>query len=91
MGVICLSLSGSEVDLQDTRYKIFSNSTRFDSNYTNGDTFFPLKMWPSEMRLPFFKETYIGDQQTFKLFLFCTGNVCSPDLICPWIPIMGTS
>ena len=36
------------------------------------------------MRLLFRKKP-IGDQQAFKLLLFCIGNGCSPNLICPWI------
>ncbi|KAJ7370040.1 Williams-Beuren syndrome chromosome region 16 protein [Desmophyllum pertusum] len=27
----------------------------------------------------------MGDKETFKLLLFCVGNGCSPDLICPWV------
>lgn len=45
----------------------------------NGDALFPLKGWSEEMRLLFLKK------QMLKLLLFCIGNVCSSDLICPWI------
>ena len=40
----------------------------------NGDAFFPLKRWPDDMRIIFWRKP-IGDQQTFKLLLFCIGNV----------------
>ena len=33
----------------------------------------------------YFGKKPIGDKETFKLLLFCLGNGCSPDLICPWI------
>ena len=46
----------------------------------NRDAFFPLKAWLQEMQLLFWKKR-IGDVET----LFCQGNGCSPDLICPWI------
>lgn len=55
----------------------------------NGDAFFPLKRWPEDMRLMFWKKP-IGDKQTFKLLLFCIGNGCSPELICPWIMLSQT-
>ena len=55
----------------------------------NGDAFFPLKRWPDDMRIIFWKKP-IGDQQMFKLMLFCIGNGCSPDLICPWILLSQT-
>lgn len=51
---------------------------------TNGDAFFPLKAWPVEIRLIFWKKP-MGNKETFKLMLFCVGNGCSPDLICPWV------
>ena len=50
----------------------------------NGDAFFPLKRWPEDMRLLFWRKP-LGDMQTFKLMLFLVGNGCSPDLIRPWI------
>lgn len=55
----------------------------------NDDAFFPLKTWPDDMRIIFWRKP-IGDQQTFKLLLFCIGNGCAPDLICPWILLSQT-
>ena len=46
----------------------------------NGDAFFPIKLWPDEMRMAFWRKP-IGDKDTFKLVLFCIGNGCSPNLI----------
>ena len=45
---------------------------------------FPLKSWPREMVLMFWKKPP-GDRETFKLVLFLLGNGCSPDLIRRWI------
>lgn len=50
----------------------------------DGDAFFPLKSWPREMVLMFWKRPP-GDRETFKLVLFLLGNGCSPDLIRRWI------
>lgn len=33
------------------------------------------------------KKKPIGDQKTFKLLLFCLGNVCTLNLIGTWIPL----
>jgi len=50
----------------------------------HGDAFFPLKSWPKEMKLFFWKKKTMKDEETFKLLLFLIGNGCSPDLIqCP--------
>ena len=46
----------------------------------DGDAFFPLKSWPKEMKLIFWKKS-MKDKETFKLLLFLIGNGCSPDLI----------
>ena len=46
----------------------------------DGDAFFPLKSWPKEMKLIFWKKPMKG-KETFKLLLFLIGNGCSPDLI----------
>jgi len=50
----------------------------------DGDTFFPLKSWPKDMKLIFWKKR-MEDEETFKLVLFLIGNGCSPDLIRRWI------
>ena len=50
----------------------------------DGDTFFPLKSWPKDMKLIFWKKP-MKDKETFKLVLFLIGNGCSPDLIRRWI------
>ena len=50
----------------------------------NGDGFYPLKAWPSEMKRVFWKKP-MGDQEAFKFILFGIGNGCSPDLICRWV------
>ena len=46
----------------------------------NGNAFFPLKWWPGDMQLMFWKKP-IGDSDTFKLLLFLLGNGCSPYLL----------
>ena len=50
----------------------------------DGDAFFPLKSWPKEMRLIFWRKP-MGDTETFKLVLFLIGNGCEPTLIRRWI------
>ena len=50
----------------------------------NGNAFFPVKWWPSDMQLTFWKKP-IGDRDTFKLVLFLLGNGCSPYLLKRWI------
>ena len=50
----------------------------------NGDAFYELHQWPSNISLFFWKKP-ITDQETFKLFLFFCGNGGSPDLIGRWI------
>ena len=47
----------------------------------DGDAFFPLKSWPKEMRLIFWKKKTMGDTETFKLVVFLIGNGCEPSLI----------
>ena len=43
----------------------------------NGNAFFPVKWWPKDMQLTFWKKP-IGNSDTFKLVLFLLGNGCSP-------------
>ena len=50
----------------------------------DGDAFFPLKRWPNDMRLIFWKKP-ASDTETFKLVLFLLGNGCAPTLIARWI------
>ena len=48
----------------------------------NDDAFLPLKAWPSQMGMLFWKKA-LGDRDTFKLLLFCIGNGCALELIVP--------
>ena len=50
----------------------------------NGDIFYPISVWPQDIKLLFWKKP-IGDTDTFKLLLFFLGNGCSPDIISQWI------
>ena len=50
----------------------------------DGDAFFPLKRWPKDIRLSFWKKP-TRDTETFKLVLFLLGNGCAPTLISRWI------
>lgn len=50
----------------------------------DGATFPPLKSWPREMVLIFWKKPP-GDWETFKLVLFLLGNGCCPNLIRRWM------
>ena len=50
----------------------------------NGDIFYPVSVWPKDIKLLFWKKP-IGDTDTFKLLLFFLGNGCSPDVISQWI------
>jgi len=50
----------------------------------DGDAFFPLKSWPKDMKLIFWKKP-MKDEETFKLVLFLIGNGCSPALTRRWI------
>ena len=50
----------------------------------NGDAFFPLKSWPRDIQLIFWRKP-MTDRETFKLVLFLLGNGCAPDLICQWV------
>ena len=47
----------------------------------DGDVFFPLKSWPKEMRLIFWKK---NQWVIPKLVLFLIGNGCEPSLIGRW-------
>ena len=55
----------------------------------NGDAFFPIKCWPKDLRMAFWRKP-IGDRDTFKMMLFCLGNGCSPILISRWILLSQT-
>ena len=48
------------------------------------NAFFPLKWWPMDMQLKFWKKP-IGDKDTFQLVLFLLGNGCAPYLLKRWI------
>ena len=56
----------------------------------DGDAFFPLKRWPKDMHLIFWKKT-TGDTETLKLILFLLGNGCAPTLIAKWIMLAQQS
>ena len=49
----------------------------------NGNTFFPLKLWPRDMQAVFWKKP-MGDTKTFKLVLFFIGNGCALLLFTEW-------
>lgn len=53
-------------------------------NLLNGDLFYPLNIWPKDIKALFWKKP-IGDCDTFKLLLFFIGNGCSPCIIAEWI------
>ena len=50
----------------------------------NGNAFFPIKSWPRDVQLIFWKKP-MSDREAFKLVLFLIGNGCSPDLVSRWI------
>lgn len=50
----------------------------------NGDAFFPLQVWPQDMKRIFWSKPH-SDLDTFKIMLFAVGNGCSPCLISEWI------
>ena len=72
-----LSLSREETRLL-SRAEVVEE--RRKARIIDGDAFFPLKSWPKEMRLIFWRKP-IGDTETFKLALFLIGNGCEPRLI----------
>ena len=41
--------------------------------FINGEAFFPLRSWPKDMQLIFWKKP-MGDEESFKLLLFFIGN-----------------
>jgi len=67
-------LCGKEIGEERTRL----------SKAIDGEAFPPLKSWPRDIRLMFWKKPP-GDQETFKLVLFLLGNGCSPFLIRRWM------
>lgn len=50
----------------------------------NGDLFYQLHQWPQNYRLLFWKKP-LSDNDTFKMFLFLTGNGCPIDTVQKWI------
>ena len=50
----------------------------------NGDIFYPLKQWPTKMKLKFWNKP-LSDNDCFELFLFFIGNGGSPHVIAEWI------
>ena len=50
----------------------------------NENASFPVKGWPSDMRLTFWKKL-VGKRDTFKLVLHLLGNGCSHYLLKRWI------
>ena len=50
----------------------------------NGDVFYPIQTWPTNIQQLFWKKP-TGDNDTFKLLLFFIGNGCSQEVIAKWI------
>ena len=50
----------------------------------NGDVFYSIRTWPTHIQELFWKKP-TGDNDSFQLMLFFTGNGCPPDLIAKWI------
>ena len=77
------------LNLYQSHYSNNSKSTtilkRQDLSHTiNGDAFYTLNSWPSHIKRIFWQKP-ITDKDTFKLFLFFTGNGGSPNIIAEWI------
>ena len=51
-----------------------------------GEAFFPLRSWPKDMQLIFWKKP-MGDEESFKLLLFFIGKGGGPTLISRWIMV----
>ena len=66
----------SRAEISQERLKLFQT--------INGDAFYPLSVWPQEMKMAFWRKP-IGDSAAFKLSLFFLGNGCSPYLFRRWI------
>ena len=50
----------------------------------DGEIFFPLKVWPKEMKKMFFAKP-IRDRHVFQLCLFLIGNGCPYNIVAEWI------
>lgn len=50
----------------------------------NGELFYPLREWPSDYKLMFWKKP-LTDTETFKMFLFLSGNGCPPEVMQKWL------
>ena len=76
------------LNLYLSHYSNNSKSTtilkRQDLRTINGDAFYTLNSWPSHIKRIFWQKP-ITDKDTFKLFLFFTGNGGSPNIIAEWI------
>ena len=66
----------SKTEVMERRLDLF--------NVINGDAFFPLQVWPQDMKRIFWSKPQ-SDLETFKLMLFAVGNGGSPFLISEWI------
>ena len=53
----------------------------------DGDPFSPLKRWPKDMCLIFWKKP-ASETETFKLVLFLLQNGCAPTFIARWIMLV---
>ena len=69
-------LAKSETNLVARRWELFA--------LVNGEVFFPLEMWPTEMKKTFFAKP-ISDKDTHKLTMFLIGNSCSYSVAAEWI------
>ena len=69
-------VTSSKTEMSERRQDLFRS--------INGDLFYPLLVWPNDMRGSFWKKP-IGDEETFKLVLFLMGNGCPPTVITDWI------
>ena len=66
----------SRAEISQGRLKLFQT--------INGDAFYPLSVWPQEMKMTFWRKP-IGEHAAFKLSLFFLRHGCSPYLFRQWI------
>lgn len=50
----------------------------------DGDTFYPLRSWPLQHKVRFWKKP-LSDQDTFQTLMFLVGNGCAPEIANKWI------
>jgi len=66
------------------RYSTISNERMKLLKIISGDAFYSISVWPKWAERLFWKKP-LGDTDTFKIFLFLTGNGCAPYLVFKWI------